>query len=448
MIQRAQSAAPSVVVQSVMGREGTYLAQWLRQSRTALDDLPPLIGPFPRPIVKVSGSPTLLSEAAHALPQGVAQPEAVAVRLLRGGAQISWGEPEPVSDTSSFLRLCHARGASSVELVHADPSLLTEMQLGAFFNAYWRRRVIRRAVCRLGLARLVVHAPSALLSTAADVAFWLGVRSAATSNEWNRLTGSSYLVFYYHGIDGQPQHGQEHLNIRPRRFERQLRLLALLGFRPLSPDELLSFHADPAATLPPRRFVVGADDGFRTAAKALGRHGQLSPHLFVNTSEIGGSAWWAFQEPLADWDELEEFQATGGIVASHCRGHPRLTQLDAETLRDELTGSLRDLRERLPDVPPLLAYPHGLHDERVREATAAAGYRAAFTTKPGRNGAGTDPYCLRRIGLKDWDGPAALLWMAVTGELLPWIWERSRRRLLAARAVRNAGRIAQRRISS
>ena len=82
----------------------------------------------------------------------------------------------------------------------------------------------------------------------------------------------------------------------------------------------------------------------------------------------------------------------------------------------------------VPRPPRLLAYPHGLHDERVRAAATAAGYRAAFTTEPGKNGAGIDPYCLRRLGLKDWDGSTALLWKLVTGELLPWAWERRRRR--------------------
>jgi hypothetical protein len=80
----------------------------------------------------------------------------------------------------------------------------------------------------------------------------------------------------------------------------------------------------------------------------------------------------------------------------------------------------------------LLAYPYGDHDERVRSAAAAAGYRAAFTTEPGRNGAGIDPYCLRRLGVLDWDNRSAFLWKALTGELLPWIWERRRRRRRAA----------------
>jgi hypothetical protein len=438
----AQGSAPAtVVLHSVTGPEGTRLAHCLGGSVFAIGALRPLVGPFPRPIVRVSGPPALLAEATGSLPEGVATSEAVAVRLRRSGVSLSWGAPDPLQDTASFLRLCYERGASSVDVVRADPSLLTEMQVGAFFSAYWRRRVIRRIMCRLGMAGPILRAPNVLLELVSDVAFWRGVRSAATSTEWKRLARSSYCVFYYHGIDEAPP-GQEHLNVRRRRFERHLRLLALLGYRALSPDELLSFHDDPAVTLPARCFVVGADDGFRSAAVALRDHGKLRPQLFINTAQVGGTAWWAFDERLASWKELEAFRAAGGVVASHCRGHPRLTELDDERLRSELEDSLRELREHFPDALQLLAYPHGLHDERARAAAAAAGYRAAFTTKPGRNGAGTDLFCLRRIGLKDWDGPAALLWLALTGELLPRVWERARR-LVAVRAARRVRRIAR-----
>jgi peptidoglycan/xylan/chitin deacetylase (PgdA/CDA1 family) len=52
-------------------------------------------------------------------------------------------------------------------------------------------------------------------------------------------------------------------------------------------------------------------------------------------------------------------------VGSHTRTHPRLTELGREELVRELTGSLADL-DRLPYSIPVLSYPHGDHDRRVR----------------------------------------------------------------------------------
>jgi hypothetical protein len=89
-------------------------------------------------------------------------------------------------------------------------------------------------------------------------------------------------------------------------------------------------------------------------------------------------------------------------------------------LDEELAGSLRELQAQVPAAVPVLAYPHGSHDDQVRATAIRSGYRAAFTSETGRNGAGTDPYCLRRISVKDWDGPLSVLWKAMTGEQVPW----------------------------
>jgi peptidoglycan/xylan/chitin deacetylase (PgdA/CDA1 family) len=429
-------ARPRVSLHTVAGPPGTALGRWLERVTAPYGELRPVVGPFPRPIVRLSGPDDVLEAAAGSLPEGAARPEAAAVRLRRAGVDLRWGAPDRLPDAAAFIRLCHARGASAVEVVRADPSLLTELQLGAFFHAYWRRRVLRHAACRPPLTQAFQRVRGLGLGLASDLAFWAGVRSTASAAEWERFTRSSYIVFYYHRIGEGGWPGQEHLDLRSRRFERQLRLLRLLRFRALAPDELLAFHADPGATLPSRSYVLTADDALRDAVAALRRHADLHPAVFVNTSAAGGSPWWAFGQHVASWDELACFAEAGGVVASHCRGHPKLAMLEANELQDELAGALEDLRGRLGEVPPLLAYPHGQHDERVRAVAATAGYSAAFTTAPGRNGAGVDPFCLRRVAIKDWDGYGALLWKTVTGELLPRRWEEFRMRLWRTRKPR------------
>jgi peptidoglycan/xylan/chitin deacetylase (PgdA/CDA1 family) len=387
-----------------------------------------LEGVNPPIIARVSGDPDALRAAAHGLPDGAATPEAVAARVRREGGDLSWGDPERAADTRSLLRFCRARGASSVELVRADPALLPDLQIGSYFDRPFTRRAARRLLLAFG-ETLTVRS-----SLAAGAAFWSGVRSVATPGEWQRFTQSSYVILYYHRIaDRKP--GQERLNVAPKVFERHIRWLRRLRLRPLAVDELMRFHSDPEATLPRRAVVLCADDAFRDAVVALGRHGELRPIVFVTTAEVGGNAsWgWADGEPVASWSELQEFAMAGGTIASHAQTHIPLPELDGESLAAELSDSLRELRAYVSEPAPLLAYPHGEHNEAVRAAAAAAGYDAAFTTRAGRNGAGTDRYQLRRVGPKDWDGAAAFIWKALTGESVPWSVERWRLRLRGLR---------------
>jgi peptidoglycan/xylan/chitin deacetylase (PgdA/CDA1 family) len=419
-----------VFLHAMASSPGSTLARSLQQAARA-EGLRPLIGPFRGPIARLSGPPALLEEAGRGLPEGAAKPEAIAVRLRRRGAELSWGAPHVLPDSSSYLEACRARGVSSVEVVRADPSLLTELHLGAFFNVYWPPRLLRRVLWSAP-ARVTRRLP---LAVVADAAFWAGARAAATDDEWARLTGSSYVVLTYHRLAGDGIPGQERLDVDPAMFGRQLRWLRRLGFRPLSHEELAEFHVNPAATLPRRSFVLTADDGFRDAVVAIHDHISAKPQLFVNTACVGGVASWADDLPLARWDELRDLAAAGAAIGSHARTHARLPQSPPELLDDELAGSLRELQTQVPSAIPVLAYPHGSHDERVRAATIGAGYRAAFTTEIGRNGAGTDPYCLRRVSVKDWDGPVSLLWKTLTGELVPPAWDRWTQRLRRARPL-------------
>ena len=420
--------APMVFLHALAGPPGSALARSLQRAASA-DGLRPLVGPFLEPIAQLSGPPTLLNDAGRGLPEGAAKPEALAVRLRRRGVELSWGAPHVLPDSSSYVQACRARGVSSVEIVRADSSLLTELQLGAFFNVYWPSRMLRR-VLSSAPARVLRSLP---LAVVADAAFWAGARSAATDEEWARFTGSSYVVLTYHRLAGDRIPGQERLDVDPAMFRRHLRWLRRLRFRPLSSEELARFHADPSATLPRRSFVLTADDGFRDAVAAIHGHISARPQLFVNTAFVGGVASWADDRPLASWDELRELAAAGAAIGSHARTHARLAHSPPELLDEELAGSLRELQTQVPSAIPVLAYPHGSHDERVRAASIRAGYRAAFTTETGRNGAGTDPYCLRRVSVKDWDGPISLLWKSLTGELVPPAWDRWTRRLRRAR---------------
>jgi peptidoglycan/xylan/chitin deacetylase (PgdA/CDA1 family) len=103
---------------------------------------------------------------------------------------------------------------------------------------------------------------------------------------------------------------------------------------------------------------------------------------------------------VMDWPMLQEL-ANGGVgVCAHTRTHPHLDQLPLEEAEEEVSGSVDDLRDRLGHTPAAFAYPSGQLTPEVADVVAAAGIRAAFTTRRGSNRLGTcDPMTMRRINV-------------------------------------------------
>lgn len=417
-----------IELHGLAGPPGSALGELLG---TGLRRLPPGGGGEGEPIVgAITATDADLAAAGADLAKGAARPEAMAARLRRRGYAVSWGEPVRVADRAELLRRCRERGRASVAAVEADPSLLGEMQVGSWFDSSWRLRALRRLLGGgSGRRLLALAAPRSprWLAALADLVFWAGVREAAADPLWRRLTASSYTALVYHRFAGELKPGQERIDISPRRFGRHLWALRLAGYRPLPAERLLAFHAG-EGEMPRRRVAITIDDGVADCLRPLARHSDWSPQLFVPTAELGGQAHWIDGEEIATWEQIRALAAGGVGIGSHTRHHRRLTAVEDEEREEELAGSLAELRQRLAEPLEILAYPNGDHDGAVCAAARAAGYRAAYTTEKGRNGAGTDPFRLRRVSVHGRDGVLAILWKAATGEGLPGPWLRLRGR--------------------
>ena len=175
----------------------------------------------------------------------------------------------------------------------------------------------------------------------------------------------------------------------------------------------------PSALLPRRSYLATFDDAFQDNAKPLRSHARTRPILFAPTAAMGGTATWAAGEPVLSWEELRTLEEAGVLIGSHARSHPRLSQLTNDDMADELEGSRHDLAGHLASPVAAVAYPHGDHDEVVVQKAHEAGFALGFVSLPGRNGAGTHPLCLRRIGIWAEDGPLRFAWKLITGEYAP-----------------------------
>ena len=288
----------------------------------------------------------LLAGTRDGLPGGQRQAEAVAVRLRRSGIALGWGAPVEVAGLEQLYELARRRGHSSVEVMRADPTLLHEMQIGSWFDVRWHATFVRRAAATVARAMSpfppISGAGARLWQLGMDAAFWAGVRSAATGQEWRRLTQSSCTVLDHHRVAGDDKPGQERsISARPVRTSAACASPARVHGAVF--DQLLDFLADPNAVLAPRSYVVTADDGYVDCLLELRKHIVHRPQLFVPTAAVGRRAWWLDGEPVAGWEETAGLR--GGrrrrrLARSHARAADRPFP---DALEDELTGSRTDL---------------------------------------------------------------------------------------------------------
>jgi peptidoglycan/xylan/chitin deacetylase (PgdA/CDA1 family) len=192
------------------------------------------------------------------------------------------------------------------------------------------------------------------------------------------------IVLCYHALS--PSWRAE-LSTTPERFERQISLLMARGYRGVTFAEAVR------AAGAERILAVTFDDAYRSVLE-LARpilDGLGAPAtVFVPTDSIGepGPLRWpgidrwlggCHERELTpmSWAELRSLDAAGWEIGSHTGSHPHLTQLDDDSLQDELARSKAACEEHLAGPCTSLAYPYGDVDARVVAATARAGYSAA-----------------------------------------------------------------------
>lgn len=212
------------------------------------------------------------------------------------------------------------------------------------------------------------------------------------------------LILCYHALSDE---WEASLAVRPRDFERQLRLLVSRGYQGTTFERAV---LDPPAA---RTLAVTFDDAYRSVIElAL----PVLSSLGVPATVFAPSAFIGSEEPMSwpgidvwrqgpherelipmSWPELERLAEAGWEVGSHTRTHPRLTQLDDARLGEELERSRAEIEQRLSRPCPSLAYPYGDEDARVVEAAGRAGYSAAGALPSRLEDRG--PLCHPRVGV-------------------------------------------------
>jgi peptidoglycan/xylan/chitin deacetylase (PgdA/CDA1 family) len=162
--------------------------------------------------------------------------------------------------------------------------------------------------------------------------------------------------------------------IDPQDFRGQLLLLKREGWTFFSLPDYLQQLDDHALR---RRIVtVTFDDGWRDNwdyAVPILRELKIPAVIFVVSRDLPGVC----AERRMTAEQLRGLAAAEIEVGAHTRSHPNLTALSAEQLKQEISGSRRDLEAIINRPVRYLAYPGGRFNLAVVEATRAAGFEAA-----------------------------------------------------------------------
>ena len=223
-------------------------------------------------------------------------------------------------------------------------------------------------------------------------------------------------ILCYHAVDPT---WTSPLAVTPQDFEDHLTWLART--RTVVPLRVAMEHMDARGRLPRGMVALTFDDGFAQLEEhvfpALARHGLPATVFLVaaTLSPQGQPVDWVDTPP--DWpletlgvDQVLAAAEQGVDMQSHTWSHPRLTELDEDAVRAEMSRSRELLADLLHRDVDQVAYPRGLHDAQARRAAEAAGYTHAYALPQTHEEVG--PHAVPRVGV--WPGNQAMSLRAKT----------------------------------
>jgi peptidoglycan/xylan/chitin deacetylase (PgdA/CDA1 family) len=213
------------------------------------------------------------------------------------------------------------------------------------------------------------------------------------------LSGIYIALNYFHGVPVLNYHQINDIDHNPltlsaSEFEAQIKYLSKEGYTAITPDQLADY-LESGTELPPKPILITFDDGYKDNYQVA--YPILQKYSFTATIFVISDFANTYDRYLT-WDQIKEMSNQGFSFESHTLSHVTLTNVaDDNELRKQLTKSKEALEWRLGKKVEYLAYPCGKYDQRVIDATKAAGYRGAFTINLGRDKTSSTAYYLNRI---------------------------------------------------
>jgi len=194
------------------------------------------------------------------------------------------------------------------------------------------------------------------------------------------------------------------LNVSPRSFGRQMRVLQRLGYVGITFAEGADRLRN-GRPMPKRPVCVTFDDGYTNvleyAAPVLRELGWPAT-VFVPTGYVGATNAWDQAAgypllPIMSWEQLKSLEAEGWEMAGHTRTHPRLGDSEDSPALEDIRLGRADLEAHIGSPIRTFCYPFGSVNDRTPKLVRDSGFIAACTTNSGLARPATDPMLLPRV---------------------------------------------------
>jgi len=205
-------------------------------------------------------------------------------------------------------------------------------------------------------------------------------------------------VLRYHSIEYEDSvrlwEDERFYNVAPDVFRDQMRYLKDNGFTAISLDDLLSIENE--EKLPEKPVLLTFDDGhishYDTALPELKKRG-FKGVFFLVVNDIA-------KDNRLTWEHAARLKDAGMEIGSHGVNHVGMKNYSYQNLIIELKASKLELEERLGAHIKAFAIPRGLYSAKISNVARGMGYKLVFTSFAGNITLLSNPYCLRRMGIR------------------------------------------------
>jgi peptidoglycan/xylan/chitin deacetylase (PgdA/CDA1 family) len=225
--------------------------------------------------------------------------------------------------------------------------------------------------------------------------------------------GRRVPILMYHSISDREERGHPYFRTvtSPKVFSMHMEYLKECGYTAVSVAEALDY-IDGKKVFATQPVVITFDDGFADfhtgAFPVLAEHG-LTATMYLPTGfirrEPGHFSGWA----CLTWNQVRELHAAGIEFGSHTVNHPKLVELPAKAVEEEVRRSKEAIEQEIGAAVTSFAYPYAFPETKrsftamLRGMLQEAGYGNGTCTVIGLAGEGDDRLFLKRLPMNGLD---------------------------------------------